>query len=62
MTDGSLKPAWSEAFEPEVLAPVRPLLPNVITPEWAWGGATGGGVDVPWWTAASRPGTRWSAP
>jgi subtilisin len=38
-------PAWSEAFTPDRLAPVRPLgVP--ITPDWAWGGSTGRGVKV----------------
>jgi subtilisin len=46
VSDGALKPAWSEAFDDGVLASVRPLLPGVITREWAWGGATGAGVDV----------------
>jgi subtilisin len=40
-----VKPAGSEAFDPAVLGPVRPL-PLGITREWAWGGSTGAGVDV----------------
>lgn len=39
------RPAWSEAFAPERLGPIRPLaLP--ITRDWAWGGSTGAGVRV----------------
>lgn len=38
-------PAWSEAFDPTRLGPVRPLgVP--ITRDWAWGGSTGRGVKV----------------
>jgi subtilisin len=38
-------PAWSEAFTPENLLPVRPIgVP--ITAEWAWGGSTGRGIKV----------------
>jgi subtilisin len=39
------RPAWSEQFDPERLAPVGPLdLP--VTRDWAWGGADGAGVRV----------------
>lgn len=39
--------AWADAFDGDGAAPVRPLrLPEPITPEWAWGGSTGGGVKV----------------
>lgn len=41
----SLRPAGSEKFEPGVLRSVRPL-PVGMTREWAWGGASGAGVDV----------------
>ena len=38
-------PAWSEAFTPERLLPVRPIgVP--LTREWAWGGSDGRGVKV----------------
>jgi subtilisin family serine protease len=38
-------PAWSEAFTPERLLPVRPIgVP--ITAEWAWGGSSGRGIKV----------------
>jgi subtilisin len=42
-----MKPAWHEAFEPDVL-PHPASLPELsaITPEWAWGGSTGRGVKV----------------
>lgn len=41
----SLRPAWSEAFRPEVLSPVS--VPRTgITSEWAFDGASGDGVDV----------------
>jgi len=40
-------PAWSDAFEPERLAPVPRLgLDGPITREWAIGGSTGAGVKV----------------
>lgn len=40
-----MRPAWSEVFEPGALEPVAALgLP--LTKEWAWGGATGAGIDV----------------
>jgi len=40
-------PAWSEAFAPDRLATIRPLaLPQPMTPDWAWAGATGQGVKV----------------
>ncbi|MEO6714092.1 MAG: S8 family serine peptidase [Mycobacteriales bacterium] len=41
------QPAWSEAFTPDRLTPIRALaLPEPITADWAWGGATGAGVKV----------------
>jgi subtilisin family serine protease len=43
----TLRPAWSEAFAPERLRPVRALpLPVAITREWAFGGSRGAGVTV----------------
>lgn len=43
----SLRPAWSEQFDPGVLQPVTPLpLAEAITREWAFGDSTGAGVDV----------------
>lgn len=40
-------PAWSEAFAPDRLRPVRTLrLPTRITRDWAWGAGTGAGVRV----------------
>jgi subtilisin len=43
----SLRPAWSEQFDPGVLQPVTPLpLAAAITREWAFGASRGGGVDV----------------
>lgn len=40
-----MRPAWAEAFAPEVLRPVRRIdLP--ITKEWAWGDANGAGIEV----------------
>lgn len=44
---GSLRPAWSAQFDPDVLPTVSavPLLDR-ITPEDAWGGSTGKGVRV----------------
>lgn len=39
-------PAWSSAFDPQVLTEVDPLpLPHPAH-DWAWGGATGAGVKV----------------
>jgi subtilisin family serine protease len=41
------QPAWSEQFSPGSLRPAGGLpLPQPITREWAWGGATGRGVKV----------------
>jgi len=43
----TLRPAWSEAFVPDRLRPVRPLpLPERLTYEWAFGESTGAGVAV----------------
>lgn len=43
----TLRPAWSEAFEADRLAPVRPMpLPVAIDREWAFGASTGAGVTV----------------
>ena len=43
----NLRPAWSEAFAADLLAPVRAMpLPVAITPEWAFGHSTGAGVTV----------------
>jgi subtilisin family serine protease len=42
-----MKPAWSWQFEPDRLASVAALpVTGPITPEWAWGSATGSGVKV----------------
>lgn len=42
-----MRPAWSEAFEPARLRPVRPMaLPVPITRNWAWGDSRGQGVKV----------------
>lgn len=41
----ALRPAWSEAFRPEVLLPIS-VPGNGITSEWAFDGASGAGVDV----------------
>jgi subtilisin len=44
---GTPRPAFSAAFAAEQLQSLEPLLPEEgITPEWAWGGATGKGVKV----------------
>jgi subtilisin family serine protease len=40
----SLRPAWSEAFLPEVLTPVQ--TPFGVDAAWAFDGACGAGVDV----------------
>jgi subtilisin len=43
----SVRPAFSAAFEAEQLQMLEALLPvEDITPEWAWGGATGKGIKV----------------
>jgi subtilisin family serine protease len=45
VSDG--RPAWSHAFAPDALQPLRPVsLLDDVTPEWAWGGSTGQGVRV----------------
>ena len=42
-----MKPAWHEAFEPNVIQHLASLPElSAITPEWAWGGSTGRGVKV----------------
>ena len=40
----SLRPAWSEAFAPGTLRPV-PRIDLPIDKDWAWGGASGAGID-----------------
>lgn len=43
----TLRPAWSEAFDPATLEPVTALqLPSRIDADWAWGGSDGSGVKV----------------
>ncbi|HKR99206.1 MAG TPA: S8 family serine peptidase [Candidatus Dormibacteraeota bacterium] len=39
-------PAWSEQFAEERLRSIPPVLPRVISREWAFAGATGRGVRV----------------
>jgi len=41
------RPAWSAAFAPEAIRPLRPV-PHLddITPAWAWGDGAGRGVKV----------------
>lgn len=47
MTTSLFRPAWSDAFAPGALPKVCPIQPlDDITPDWAWGGSTGAGVDV----------------
>jgi len=42
-----VKPAWSWQFDADRLQPVAALsVDGPITPEWAWGDATGAGVKV----------------
>jgi len=41
-----VRPAWSEQFDATLLAPVPRALPDAVSREWAWGGATGAGIDV----------------
>jgi subtilisin len=42
-----MRPAWSEAFEPDALKSISTLgLRSPMTKEWAWGDATGAGVKV----------------
>jgi subtilisin family serine protease len=40
----SLIPAWSEAFLPDVLGPLR--TPFAVDADWAFAGATGAGIDI----------------
>lgn len=43
----AMQPAWSAPFSPGLVRAAPDILPpEVITPEWAWGGATGRGVRV----------------
>jgi subtilisin family serine protease len=43
----TLRPAYSDAFEPEAIRQLHPTLPlDGITPDWAWGESTGRGVKV----------------
>jgi subtilisin family serine protease len=42
-----VKPAFSDAFEPDRLEPAPNLdLPERITKDWAWGGSSGAGVKL----------------
>ncbi|MGH2586493.1 MAG: S8 family serine peptidase [Dehalococcoidia bacterium] len=41
-----MRPAWSSAFAPDSRRKAPDILPPAITPEWAWGGATGRGIRV----------------
>ena len=46
MSDEELRPAWSEQFAPGSLRELVSYGPLAgITPEWAWGGSTGAGVN-----------------
>ena len=42
-----LRPAWSEAFRPEVLLPIS-VPGNGITSEWAFEEASGAELGPPW--------------
>ncbi len=47
MTEETIRPAWSEQFDPEAIRQL--FLPGPIadvTPEWAYGGSTGSGIKV----------------
>ncbi len=47
MSSEQLRPAWSEQFTPEAIREIISYGPlAAITPEWAWGGSTGKGVNV----------------
>lgn len=47
MSTEELRPAWSEQFTPDALRELTIGGPLAgITPEWAWGGATGAGIKV----------------
>jgi len=41
-----MRPAWSNAFAPDNRQKAPDILPPAITPEWAWGDATGRGIRV----------------
>ena len=42
----SLRPAWSDAFAPEIVPRPLPADRLPIDKDWAWGGATGAGINV----------------
>ncbi len=47
MSEDELRPAWSQAFNPDSLKSLEITGPLAqITPEWAWGGSDGSGVRV----------------
>jgi subtilisin len=47
VSEGELRPAWSQAFTASALRELVARGPIAgITPEWAWGGSTGKGVRV----------------
>jgi subtilisin len=47
MSDESIRPAWSQQFNADVIRQLTARGPIAeITPEWAWGGSTGEGVRV----------------
>ena len=47
MTDGSLRPAWSEQFTEAAIQQLIASGPIAeLTPEWAYGGSTGQGIRV----------------
>lgn len=41
-----MKPAWSDQFDAGRLPRVPVDLPGPVTPDWAWGAATGAGIRV----------------
>jgi subtilisin family serine protease len=47
MSDGPVRPAWSEQFAADAIREVVANGPIAdLTPEWAWGGSTGQGVRL----------------
>ncbi len=47
MSGEELRPAWSQAFNPDSLKFMEAIGPLAqITPEWAWGGSDGAGIKV----------------
>jgi len=59
MSDGELRPAWSQQFAPDAIQELVSRGPLAsISAEWAWGGSTGKGIKV----AVVDSGVEWDHP